>query len=148
MRTGMLLGLALCLTGIAQGDEAAAKKYLAEMAGTWKVVTMKKAGEEAPAEFSKEVTIVIKDNTMTLKIGKEDEKSATLVVDPTQKPVTLDMTPKDGPNAGKQMLGLVTLDKDILTICLTDDKEGKTRPKELTSTKDNKNLLLVLKKPE
>ena len=148
MRMGMLLGAALCLAGITRADDAAAKKYLAGMEGTWHVTTMKKGGEEAPAEFTKAVILVIKGDTLTLKIGKEAEKNATLVVDPAQKPVTLDMTPKDGDNAGKHILGLVSLEKDVLTICLSDDKEGKSRPKDLTSTKENKNYVIVLKKGE
>lgn len=148
MRTGMLLGAMLILTSGVRADDEAAKKFLAGMEGTWKVTTMRRGGEDAPGEVLNAITIVIKGNTMTLKIGKEEDKTATLVADPSQKPVALDLTPKDGPNAGKQMLGLVTVEKDTITMVWPDDKDGKTRPKDLTSTKDNKNYLLVLKKGE
>jgi len=148
MRTTMLLGAVLCLTADAYADDAAAKTYLAGLEGTWKVASMKRGGEEAPAEFTKEITVEIKGNTLMLTIGKEEKKSATLVVDPAQKPVSIDMTPKDGPDAGKQMLGVVSVDKDGVTMVWSDDKAGKNRPKDFTSTKENKNYLLVLRKPE
>lgn len=146
MRTGLLLGALLCMTGLAGADDAAAKKYLDTIQGTWKITTMQKAGMDAPEELVKQIVIVIKGDTLTLKVAKEEEKNATLVVDPSQKPVAMDLTPKDGPNAGKPLLGLVTLEKGVLTMCWSDDRDAKIRPKDLTSTKDNKRYVLVLKK--
>ncbi len=147
MRTTMLLGAMLCLAGVARADDDAAKKYLAGLEGTWQVASMKKAGQDLPAEFLKEFSVIIKGNALTLKAGKEEDKTATLVVDPAQKPVSIDMTPKDGPNAGKQVLGVISVDKDGVTMAWSDDKEGKTRPADFTSTKDNRNFVMVLRKP-
>lgn len=146
MRMGILFGALLCFAGIAQADDAAAKKYLESIQGNWTITSMQKAGMDAPEDLVKSINIVIKGDTLTLKIGKDDEKNATLVIDPSQKPVAMDLTPKDGPNAGKPMLGLVTFEKGVLTMVWSDDREAKARPKDLTSTKENKYFLLVLKK--
>lgn len=146
MRTGIVLSALVCLTTISRADEAASKKYLESLQGTWSVTSMQKAGMDAPEELVKSVTIEIKGDSFLLKFSKQEERNATLVVDPSQKPVALDLTPKDGPNAGKPLLGLVSLEKGVLTMVWNDERDSKTRPKEFSSTKENKQLLIVLKK--
>jgi uncharacterized protein (TIGR03067 family) len=110
---------------------------------------MSRAGEEAPDEFLKSITLTIKGDTFTIKFKKGDEgeeKSATVVVDPGQKPVAIDLTPKDGPEAGKPILGIIKIDKDTVTNCWADRSDSTDRPKTFESTKDNKYFLIVMKK--
>jgi uncharacterized protein (TIGR03067 family) len=135
--------------GVAVADDAAAKKFLKDLEGTYTATKMSRAGESAPDEFLNSITITIKGNSFTIKFKKGDEgeeKSATVVVDPSQKPVAIDLTPKTGPEAGKPILGIIKVEKDAITYCWVDRSDSSDRPKEFSSTKENKNFLIVMKK--
>jgi uncharacterized protein (TIGR03067 family) len=126
-----------------------AKTFLKNLEGSYTPVSMTRGGEPAPDEFLKTVAFAIKGDTLSVKFkknDKEEDKEATLVVDPSQKPIAIDMTPKDGPDANKPMLGIVKVEKDTVTICWSDRGDKAERPKDFTSTKDNKQFLIVLKK--
>jgi uncharacterized protein (TIGR03067 family) len=108
---------------------------------------MTRAGEAGTDETVRGITI--KGDTLTVRFKKGDateDKAATLVVDPDQKPVAIDMTPKDGPDAGKPVLGIVKVERDTVTLCWGDRAGTSERPKEFASTKENKHFLIVLKK--
>jgi len=133
---------------VAVADDAAAKKLLKDLEGTYTTVTMTKAGEPAPEEFKKTVTFQIKADTFILRFKKGEvgeEKVAAIVLDPDQKPIAIDLTPKEGPDAGKPMLGILKVDKETISLCWTD-VDAPVRPKDFTSTKENKNYLIVVKK--
>jgi uncharacterized protein (TIGR03067 family) len=130
-------------------DDAAAKKFLKELEGLYAPVSMTRSGEPAPDEFLKTVSFSIKGDTITVSFKKGDkgeDKEATIVVDPTQKPISIDMTPKEGPDAGKPMLGIIKVEKDNVTICWADRSDSTDRPKEFSSKKENKHFLIVMKK--
>lgn len=132
--------------GIAADDS---RKFLKDLEGIYSPVSMTRSGEPAPKEFMDTVSFSIKSDTLAVKFKKganEEDKSATLVVDVAQKPIAIDMTPKDGPDAGKPMLGIIKVEKDTVTICWADRGDKAERPKEFTSTKDNKQFLIVMKK--
>lgn len=140
----------LLVAGTAAADDAAAKKYLKDLEGTYTVVSMTQAGTVASADQLKDVVaIVVKGDNLTIRFAKGDkgeDKAAILVVDSTQTPVAIDMTPKDGPDAGKPVLGIVKVEKDTVTLCWGDRSDKAVRPKEFSSTKENKHLLIVIKK--
>jgi uncharacterized protein (TIGR03067 family) len=139
----------LLLATTAAADDAAAKKFLKELEGNYAPVSMTRSGEPAPDEFIKTVTFAIKGDTLTIhfkKSDKSDEHTATLTVDPGQSPAAIDMTPKDGPNAGKAMLGIGKVEKDTVTLCWGDEAGKAVRPKEFSSTKENKQFLILMKK--
>jgi uncharacterized protein (TIGR03067 family) len=130
-------------------DDAAAKKFLKDLEGSYTVTSMTRAGEAGSDEMVKIVTVTIKGNTLTAHFKKGDtgeDKTATVVVDPGQKPVAIDMTPKEGPDAGKPVLGIVKVEKDAVTLCWGDRAGTSERPKEFSSTKENKHFLIVLKR--
>jgi uncharacterized protein (TIGR03067 family) len=136
------------IAGVAAADDAANKKLLKDLEGNYTPVSMTKGGRPAPDEDIKSVTFHIKGDLFIIRFGKSDkgeEKTATIVLDTTQKPTAIDMTPKEGPEAGKPMLGIVKIDKDAVTLCWTDE-DKPVRPKDFTSTKENKNYLIVMKK--
>jgi uncharacterized protein (TIGR03067 family) len=141
----LLPALVLVVAGTAVADETAATKFLKDIEGTYTVASLSKGGEPAPDEFTKSVTIVIEKNTLTFKMGKDMDKTATIVVDPAQKPVAIDLTPKDGPDAGKPMLGIIKVEKDSVTLCFPDEPKA-ARPKEFASPKGSDVMILVLKK--
>jgi uncharacterized protein (TIGR03067 family) len=141
----LLPALVLVVAGPAVADDAAAKKFLKDIEGTYTVASLSKGGMPAPEEFTKSVTIVIEKDTLTFKMGKDMDKTATIVVDPAQKPAAIDLTPKDGPDAGKPMLGIVKVEKDSVTLCFPDEPKA-ARPKEFASPKGSDVMILVLKK--
>ena len=135
--------------GVATADDAAAKKLLKELEGTYTPVGMTQGGQPAPENALKGASFIIKGDTFVVRFiegGKTEDKAATLVVDPGQKPAAIDMTPKDGPDAGKPILGIVKVEKDTVTLCWADQPGTAERPKEFSSTKENKNFLIVMKK--
>lgn len=139
----------LIAAGAAAADDTAANKLLKELEGSYAPVSMTRSGEPAPAEFQKGISFAIKGNNLTVRFsknGKGEDKDATLVVDPAQTPAAIDMTPKDGPDAGKPILGIVKVEKNTVTLCWADQPGSSARPKEFSSTKENKNFLIVMKK--
>jgi len=143
-----LVALALS-AGLAAADDPAAKKLLKDLEGTYATVSMTQGGQPAPDEALKAASFVIRGETFIVrhtKGGKSEDKAATVVVDPDQKPTAIDLTPKDGPDAGKPILGIVKVEKDTVTLCWADQPGTAQRPKEFSSTKENKHFLIVMKK--
>lgn len=134
---------------VAGADDEAGRKFLKELEGTYAPVSMTKGGEKASDELLKAVvSITFKGDSLTVRLKgeKEEDHQGTLVVDLTQKPIAIDMIPKDGPDAGKPMLGIIKVDRDAVTICWADRGDATSRPKEFSSTKENKQFLIVMKK--
>jgi len=140
--------LLLIVVGVS-ADDAASKKMLKELEGKYTAISMTKEGEAAPDEFLKTIAFSVKGDTFTVTFKKGDvneDKAAVAVIDASKKPISIDLTPKDGPEAGKPMLGIIKVEKDSITLCWTDRGEKTERPKEFTSTKENKQFLIVMKK--
>jgi uncharacterized protein (TIGR03067 family) len=149
MKAAASAAVLVLFAGAAGADDAAARKMLRDLEGSYTPVTMTKGGELAPDELKKSASFHIKGDTFTVRFtagGKEENKSATIVLDPDQKPTAIDMTPKDGPDAGKPMLGIIKVEKGTVTLCWTDETDKPQRPKDFSSTKENGNLLVVMKK--
>ena len=149
MRAALATAVLVLSAAAAVADDAAAKKMLKDLEGSYTPVTMTRAGEPAPDEFRKSVTIQIQGDTFTVRFDKEGkgkDHAATIALDPAQKPAAIDMTPKDGPESGKTMRGIVKVEKDTVTLCWTDEAGKAERPKDFSSTKENKNFLIVMKK--
>jgi uncharacterized protein (TIGR03067 family) len=149
MKNCMVLAVIAGFATIGTAQEAPAAKMLKDLEGTWQVAKLHKAGEEAPEKYLKSMKVKLKGNVLELVMeidGKDDAKTATIVLDPAQKPVAIDMTPKDGPSANVPVLGIISVEKDEVKLCFCDSKAKQVRPKEFSSTKENLHLLLVLKK--
>jgi len=149
MRAALATAVLALSAGAAVADDAAVRKMLKDLEGSYTPVTMTRAGDAAPDVVLKSATFEIRGDTFTVRFnkdGKEEGKRATIVLDPGQSPTAVDLTPKDGPDAGKPMLGIIKVERDIVTLCWTDQPGKAERPKDFSSTKENKNLLIVMKK--
>lgn len=149
MKVAFATAVLVLSAGAAAADDAAAKKMLKDLEGTYTPLSMTRGGEAAPDEFLKSASFHIKGDTFVVRFtkgGKEEDKEATIVLDPGQKPTAIDMTPKDGKEAGKPILGIVKVEKDTVTLCWADHRDKVDRPKDFSSTKENKNFLIVMKK--
>jgi uncharacterized protein (TIGR03067 family) len=139
----------LLIAGTAVGDDAAAKKMLKDLEGSYAPAVMKSAGEAIDDALLKDTSFTIKGDTFVFRYkmkDKTEEKQAVIVLDPSQKPAAIDLTPKEGPDASRPMLGIVKIEKDAVTLCWSDRRDKPERPKEFTSTKANGYFLIVMKK--
>src|SRR4051794_3629662 len=100
--------------------------------GTWKFVSLKSDGEEAPKEVIAKWRWVIRGNEITWGGPGQDEKTS-FKVDPSKSPKAIDITALDGKTKGKSMQGIYRLEGERLTVCLPEGRqaeEGRVRPEE------------------
>ena len=121
----------------AKDVKEAKEKVLKSLQGKWTVEKHVDRGEDLTKAFAR-LVVTVKDNTF--KSGDKPKDSFTVELDPTQTPPTFDII--DGE---KTQLGIYELKVDTLTFCVAD--AGAPRPKELSSTKESKTVLTVLKRP-
>ena len=109
--------------------------------GTWKFVSLKSDGAEAPEEVIQGWRWVIRDKVLTIP----GEGKSSLEVDPSKTPKALDMTSLEGKSKGKSFQCIYKLEKDRLTICFPEgkqDSQDKTRPKEFDGGKGRSLIIL------
>jgi uncharacterized protein (TIGR03067 family) len=139
---GWLIGLVIVALGAAPvPSEDAAKKDLAQMQGTWKVVQAVRHGEELAAEKREPLRLVVKDNQITMRGGDRDEE-ATFTLDAGKKPRQFDLIPK-GDDA-KKILGIYEINKDTMRMAWS--MSGEERPSKFETTKESGVFLLVLER--
>ena len=110
--------------------------------GTYKVTGLSKGGMKFPGDPA---TIFegfsIKGDKLTMRMMGED-KVATIKVDAKAKPATIDITPDEGPEKGKTMLGIWKMEKGVLTLALVEGKDAK-RPENFDA-KGESDILMEL----
>jgi RNA polymerase sigma-70 factor (ECF subfamily) len=119
-------------------------KTLEKLKGTWKLVQMVRDGEDGPTTKD-QMTIDGKD--ITIKRERGNPENAVFEIDPSSDPITMDIAGFDQDGKKLDALpGIIKIEKDKLTICQAGPGAGVARPKEFTSTKENKYQLLVLER--
>jgi len=143
-----LAGAALALTAARADDKKADDPKALD--GEYTFAAGVKGGKEAPPEVLKSIqSITIKDGVMTIKVkagDKEDTKTAKLKTDASKKPAEMEFSPQDGPEKGKSYKGIYSQDKGELKLAWVDSDTDAPRPKDFTSTAENKVMVLTLKK--
>jgi uncharacterized protein (TIGR03067 family) len=140
----LLISAALVLIA-ADDPKDVAKKDMDKMQGVWDVVSIEIGAEKAPPEELKKFRLTIKDNKMSHQGSKEGEtEEATYLLGAGKDPKEIDVTPTKGPDAGKVLLGIYSIDGDNLKLCL--NHAGLERPKKFESPKDTKVGLIILKR--
>ena len=115
--------------------------------GVYKVTALTKGGKPAPEQVTKDFeSVTIKGDKLTMKTAKEAAKVATIKIDGKAKPASIDITPEEGPEKGKTMLGIWKMDKGVLTIAISEGKDAK-RPADFDG-KGPSDILLELTKEE
>jgi uncharacterized protein (TIGR03067 family) len=145
MKARLLMIAALgLLLGADNPQDAASKKDLERMQGTWKLVSAIQDGTALSEDKVKQTTIVIKDDTFRFPGLAEDATSreGTFKLDATKSPKEMDTisTKKE------VMLGIYELDGDRYKVCFAPT--GKPRPSEFASKLGSGNLLQVWKRKE
>ena len=117
--------------GAAQDD---VKRELDSLQGAWQCVSFEEKGTSLPEEQIKTLKLTFKGYKASHagKDGKTDQ--ATIKIDPSKKPKAIDLMLLTGPDKGKTVQGIYTIDGDTLTIC--GAQAGRERPTEFKGGKD------------
>jgi uncharacterized protein (TIGR03067 family) len=132
----MLLLVPAALLGAAD-----APKGDKDLDGDWEIASVVRDGKEQTLDEKPVVTI--KGDSLSFKRGDEAHKG-TIKADAGQTPKTIDLTPDDGPDKGKTLMGVYELKGDELRLC--HGEPGSDRPKELSSKEGSGLTLVTLKR--
>jgi uncharacterized protein (TIGR03067 family) len=126
--------------------EAAVKKDLEAMKGTWTVVSAERDGKKIADAQLQGVTVTFDaDGKVSAQRQGQTLFEGTVTIDPTKKPKTVDTTQtSEGDNKGKTALGIYELEGDTMKICSADF--GKERPTEFSSKPGSGHFLRVYKR--
>ena len=120
------------------------KDEIKKFDGHWTITGWTQGGGELPKEFLDSTKWSVTGD----KYKFEQETSiedGTIKLDSTKKPATIDLDITSGNDKGKKQLGVYKIEKDVITFCLGRPGDEK-RPTDFTSTEDNNNILITLKK--
>jgi uncharacterized protein (TIGR03067 family) len=139
-----ILFLGPLAAAVGAGDDAA--KAAKELQGEWRGVEAEAQGNKATQEAARKVRMVIKGDEITVNPEGEVRKSK-FKLDPSQSPRAIDLIPQDGPDKGKTVKGIYSLEKGRLRIC-TPNYGGDIgqRPKEFKTQAGDGLALIVLER--
>ncbi len=127
----LLLGVTMMAISGAVAEENAIKKDLAALQGEWSMVSGSADGQSMPPEMVKQMKRVCKGDESTTTMGGQVFMKATITIDPTKKPKTIDYQMTEGFTKGKKQLGIYELDGDTFKSCFS--AAGAERPTDFTS---------------
>lgn len=144
-----LIGLVLVLS-IAAAQDAdngeSMNKELKALEGTWKTVAMEAGGQPLPKESLPEFTFIVGAGGKSVAKMAQGEEQATITVDPTKSPRTIDNLHESGATKGKTQYGIYKLEGDKWTVCMTrPGVPPEDRPKSFDTT-DTANVLFVFER--
>jgi uncharacterized protein (TIGR03067 family) len=152
--------MTLCIPGVlavgwllaAACPDDAVRKEKEELVGTWRFVSMRADGHEAPALAIEEFRFTFTAESITqTKTQKSPGTTGEYKLDPSKSPKWIDIPGDTGSEKGV-ILGLYTLDGDTLTVCfLTTGRDRpngeQRRPKKLDGGAGHMLITLKRQKP-
>ncbi|MHB1424505.1 MAG: TIGR03067 domain-containing protein [Gemmataceae bacterium] len=142
MHALMVLAVGLLIAADTPKEDAVAKE-MAKFQGTWKFLSMEVQGK--PDKGIGKYTVVFKGDQWTVSVRDKVASQATIKLDPTSKPKTIDLTLTLDPYKGKLIRGIYALEGDKLTVCDRAADKGE-RPTEFASKADSGLVLVVLQR--
>jgi uncharacterized protein (TIGR03067 family) len=118
-------------------------KGLEKCQGTWVMDSLVVEGKDIPQANLKKTKLTIKGDKYTF-VNVDVTNKGVYKVDPTKKPMTLDIVVAEGPDKGKTLSGIYEVDGDSLKICLSI--KGNLRPEAFASKADSGIVLESWKK--
>jgi uncharacterized protein (TIGR03067 family) len=113
-----------------------------DLEGTWEAVACVRDGKDLPPDKNAPVA-AIEGDQLTLKVGDESRK-ATLKVDATKTPRTMDVTLEDGPHKGETVKALYQIKGDELKVC--HGEPGTDRPTDVSSKEGSGLTVMTFKR--
>jgi len=95
------------------GEEA--KKELQKFQGTWVMVSGELDGKKAADEHAKQSKIVYEGNKIQIVVPNQTGETITadiVKINPTKNPKEMHFVRRNGPNAGKTLIGIYEFEKD------------------------------------
>ena len=126
--------------GVWADDKADVEKELKKFQGSWSFESVEAGGKKLPADMLKGMTVTFEGDKYSVKMGDKVVEAATLKLDPSKSPKTLDAKVTDGPNKGAVILGIYEISGDTLKVCF--DPEGKKRPTEFKGESGSQTLVI------
>jgi uncharacterized protein (TIGR03067 family) len=124
---------------------AATRAEMAKFQGTWQLVSAETEGKKADDAQVKQIRVTITGNSHTVRFGDQViVHDVAFTIDPTRTPHWTTDTINDGPDKGKQILGIYRLDGDMLTSCAA--KIGGERPTEFAAKPGSGHTLRVFRR--
>jgi len=134
--------LFVCSSSALQGFAADDSKDKEKLQGTWKAVSVTDNGRTESGDAVKTLKLQIKKDAYTYVIGDKNF-SARFTIDPSKKPKQMDVTFEEGPQKGKTMRAIYSLDGDKLKIC-----GGDERPTEFSAKAKSKAVLFEFERDQ
>jgi uncharacterized protein (TIGR03067 family) len=147
LRPLIALSAVLSLSVAAEPAKDDAKKELEKFQGTWSTVSIVMDGTTLDDNLRSSLKFVVKGDAFSIKGEDEIVKQyakATLKLDPTTKPKSVDFTIGEGSEKGSVLEGIYEWNGDELKVCVK--LTGKERPTEFASKENSQVALLVIKK--
>ena len=135
----------------ANADEALDRE-LKSLAGTWKFVSLRSDGDDAPAGVFEKWRMTFKGDEMIMSGGNQPNESSrsSYKIVPSASPKTIDLESLDEKSKGKKIIGIYKIVDGKLSICLGEGKrealKGRPRPTEFDGGADF--TLIVLERAE
>jgi uncharacterized protein (TIGR03067 family) len=125
--------------------EASIEASRLELSGTWQAESYALDGKKASADDLKKIKLVIDAHgkSEAFRDGQVFIASTTKL-DPTQNPMTIDVTFTEGDSKGKTALGIYRIEGDLLTICRSAPDQA--RPTMFASTPGSGHTLMTYKR--
>lgn len=135
---------AVVLPAYAQDDKVAEEDKKFE--GTWIVLSLEVGDRKLEGDDLGEMTFTFKGKNYEQKSGDKLIEAGKQDLDPSKKPMHMDITVTDGETKGKKQLAIYEWDgKDKVKICAADHDET-TRPEKFEAKEGSKNMLFILKR--
>jgi uncharacterized protein (TIGR03067 family) len=99
--------------------------------GTWKVVSMGGNGKTTPPQQIGDMKIVIANQQYTTTKAGSVIEQATITIDPSKQPKTIDLAFSLGEVKGQTVLGIYEITGDSLRFAFAEP--GKARPTEIAN---------------
>jgi uncharacterized protein (TIGR03067 family) len=115
-----------------------------KLQGTWAWVEAERAGKKADADEFKDFKMVFRGEKLSVDPDGEN-REGTFKLDPTQKPKTIDLILQDGPEKGKTIRGIYSLEGDTLKLCFNDQGD-QDRPTDFTSKEGSRLVVVTLRR--
>lgn len=114
-------------------DDKGGTDELKRHQGIWVATSSAFDGQKAPAEVVRSIKRIVRGDHVVWERNGKRFAGTRVVLDPAKEPKTIDVIPDGGRNRGERILGIYTLDREILTICMA--APGQARPTEFKAEK-------------
>ena len=126
----MVIGLAAVAIVPGWGEEKEAKD-MAQLQGEWSMVSGSADGQSMPAPVVKKMKRICKRDEVTTTLGGQVYFKATISIDPSKTPKTMNYQMTEGVTKGTEQLGIYEVEGD--TFKSSFGKPGAERPTDFTS---------------